>query len=426
VVSHKYDAEAERLTLTVRQDLPETPDRMPKHPMHIPVAFGLVGPDGQDLSFASADGAAVADNVLNLTTGSAEVVFQGVRARAVPSLFREFSAPVHVQSDLSTEERLFLLGRDPDPFNRWEAAQQLALTMLESATATIRAGESPSFDPRFGEELGRLADDDGLDPAFRALALALPSEIDIAQGIGRNIDPDAIHAARRALEVQLGQKIGPLVAEAAARMPPARPFSPDSDSAGRRAFTHAAWALGAAGGSMMGRDLTEFYRTAENLTDRLAALRILVHQEMEGAEDALRNFCERYQDTPLVLDKWFAVQATTPNHETLDRVENLGSHPSFSFKNPNRIYSLIRSFAAANPVGFNRPDGAGYRYLAGIIGTLDGQNPSVAARLATAFRSFRMLEPERQNHAKEALASLQQSGRLSRDVSDIVQRTLQG
>jgi aminopeptidase N len=147
---------------------------------------------------------------------------------------------------------------------------------------------------------------------------------------------------------------------------------------------------------------------------------------MEGAEDALRNFCERYQDTPLVLDKWFAVQATTPNHETLDRVENLGSHPSFSFKNPNRIYSLIRSFAAANPVGFNRPDGAGYRYLAGIIGTLDGQNPSVAARLATAFRSFRMLEPERQNHAKEALASLQQSGRLSRDVSDIVQRTLQG
>jgi aminopeptidase N len=209
-------------------------------------------------------------------------------------------------------------------------------------------------------------------------------------------------------------------------MAPARPFSPDAESAGRRAFTHAAWALCVAGGSMTGANLSEFYRTAENLTDRLAALRLLVHRGLDGAEDALRSFRERYEGTPLVLDKWFAVQATTPTHASLERVKALGEHSSFSFKNPNRIYSLIRSFAAANPVGFNRPDGAGYRYLAGIIGTLDGQNPSVAARLATAFRSYRMLEPQRQQHAKDALASLQQSGRLSRDVSDIVQRTLQG
>ncbi|MBA3518932.1 MAG: aminopeptidase N [Rhizobiales bacterium] len=425
-LAHVYDPEAERLRLRLTQDLPETPDRLPKQPMHIPIAFGLVGPDGQDLSFAASAGAEVADGVIHLTSGSAELVFDGVKARAVPSIFRGFSAPVHIQSDLSPEDRLFLTGRDPDPFNRWEAAQEIALGMLASATDAVRAGGKPSFDPRFAEELARIADNDELDPAFRALALSLPSETDIAQAIGRDVDPDAIHGARRALLADLGARIGDVVAAAAGRSAQGQPYSPDADNAGRRALTHAAWGLGAAGGLMDGSELIRLYSAAENLTDRMAALRLLVHDGLAGSEEALQAFFARYSDNPLVLDKWFAVQATVPERDALKRVESLGRHPSFSLKNPNRVYALIRSFAAANPVGFNRPDGAGYRYIAGIIGELDPQNPSVAARLATAFRSFRMLEPIRRGHAEQALQELREADNLSRDVSDIVMRTLEG
>ena len=182
---------------------------------------------------------------------------------------------------------------------------------------------------------------------------------------------------------------------------------------------------GVAGGTLHGAQLVQRLEAAENLTDRLAALRLLVHFDLDGADQALDSFARRYAGRALVLDKWFAVQATAPHHAALDRVETLSRHPGFSLKNPNRIYALIRSFAAANPVGFNRPDGAGYRYLAGIIGELDGQNPSVAARLATTFRSYRMLEPGRRAHAEQALRQIREFDKLSRDVSDIVIRTLE-
>ncbi len=425
-VTHRYEPEKERLTLQLEQDIPETPDRNPKQPMLIPIAFGLVGPDGQDLSYSKATGAEVADGVIRLTKSREEVVFEGVRARPIPSLLREFSAPVHLKSDLTAEDRLFLVGRDPDPFNRWEAAQQTALSMLSRATEAVKAGRPPEFDPRFSDELGRLADNDELDPAFRALALQLPSETDIAQAIGSEIDPDAIFAARQALRAHLGAAIGEVVAEAAARSAPSRPYSPDPDNAGRRALQHAAWSLMSAGGMMSGADIAERYQEAENLTDRLAALQLGVHRRLDGSEAMLETFYSRYRDNPLVLDKWFAVQATEPSHAALDRVEALAAHPAFSFKNPNRIYALIRAFAAGNPVGFNRPDGAGYRFVARVIGELDGQNPSVAARIATAFRSWRMFEPKRRREAETALRALQQSHTPSRDLGDILSRTLEG
>ncbi|MGH6922200.1 MAG: aminopeptidase N [Propylenella sp.] len=425
-IRHRYEPEKERLTLELRQDIPETPDRKPKQPMHIPIAFGLVGPDGQDMSYSGARGASVKDGVIHLTRGREEVALDGVKARAIPSLFRQFSAPVHVEADLSTEDLLFLIGRDPDPFNRWEAAQRIALHMLERATAAIRKGEAPSFDPRFAEELARLASNDELDPAFRALALSMPSETDIAQAIARDVDPDAIHAARRALLTSLGRDIGETLVDVAARAAPSRPYSPDAENAGRRALQHAAWGLLALGGSMSGRELLEKFGDAENLTDRLAALKILVHLEMAEAEEALDRFHERYRGNALVLDKWFATQATVPAHDTLGRVEALAGDPAFSPKNPNRVYALIRSFAAANPVGFNRPDGAGYRFVAKTIGELDAHNPSVAARIATAFRSYRMLEPKRRGEAEDALRRLRALEKPSRDLSDIVVRTLEG
>jgi aminopeptidase N len=425
-IKHRYDPDKERLTLELKQDLPETPDRQPKKPMHIPIAFGLVGPDGQDLSFSESHGAKAGDGIIHLTKGREEVVFEGVRVRAVPSLFRAFSAPVIVHSDLSSEDRLFLVGKDPDPFNRFEAAQQIALASLERATEAIRAGRSPEFDPRFAEALGLIADNDELDAAFRARALTLPAETEVAQAIGRDIDPDAIHAARRALQASIGSAIGARVAEAADRSRPSFPYAPDAENAGRRALMHVAWTLSVASGALDASEISTRFAKAENLTDRLAALRLLAHHELEGAEAALARFLDRYRDNALVLDKWFAVRATVPTHGALGDVESLTAHPAFSLKNPNRVYALIRSFAAANPVGFNRPDGAGYRFVARITAELDRQNPSVAARIATAFRSWRMLEAGRRGQAEDALRQLRETQRLSRDVADIVVRTLEG
>ncbi|MYZ48873.1 aminopeptidase N [Propylenella binzhouense] len=425
-VRHAYDPASERFTLALRQELPVTPDRLPKHPDHIPIAFGLVGPDGQDLSFRRAAGAEVADGVLHLTTETAEIVFEGVKARPVPSLLRGFSAPVLLRSDLTTEDRLFLIGHDPDPFSRWEAAQSIALAALEAGAAEIAAGGAPSFDPRFAEALGRLAANDELDPAFRALALTLPGEGDVAQAIGKDVDPDAIHAARVALQAAVGRAVAAIATEAAGRNAPAEPYSPDAGNAGRRALRHAAWSLSIAAGEISSDDMRALYETAGNLTDRLAAMRLACHYGLACADDVLAAFLERYRGNPLVIDKWFTVQATIPAHETADRVAALTRHPAFSMKTPNRVYALLRSFASANPVGFNRPDGAGFGLIADMIAEIDPNNPAVAARLATAFRSYAMLEPRRRAAARAALSELAARPKLSRDVSDILHRTLEG
>jgi aminopeptidase N len=422
--SHRWDEEAGRLTLRLQQELPETPERQKKAPMHIPIAFGLVGPDGQDLSWRSTRSAEVRDGIVHLTAPAAEIVFEGLPARPVPSLLRGFSAPVRLETDLAAEDLLFLVGADPDPFNRWEAAQRLALEELKRAAGRLGAGEAPSFDGRLAEALGRLAANDELDPAFRALALTLPGEINVAQAIGSDVDPDCVHLARRSLQATLGSTIGEIVAAAAARHPPAEPYVPDPESAGRRALQQVAWDLAMAADPGAAAALFERFATAGNLTDRIAALRSLAHHQAPQAEDALASFHERYRDNPLVLDKWFAVQATAPGHATLTRVELLAQHTSFSLSVPNRVYALVRSFGAANPTGFNRPDGAGYRFVAGMIAKLDKQNPAVAARLATCFRSFRMLEPGRREAAEAVLRELAAEPDLSRDVADILGRTL--
>ncbi|HMB47550.1 MAG TPA: DUF3458 domain-containing protein, partial [Afifellaceae bacterium] len=379
----------------------------------------------QDLSFSGVEGGPVTDGVMHLNGASTRFVFDGVMAEPVPSLFREFSAPVHVQSDLTVEQLIFLVGHDPDSFNRWGAAQTLALTILTSAAATVRDGGEPDFDDRFAGALGLLAGNEELDPAFRAQALSLPSETDIAQSVGQDIDPDAIHAARAALEAECGTAMAPAALAAAERNPPAADYSPDAEEAGRRALQYAAWRLALAADPSFSATVGTAFDQAGNLTDRIATLRMLAHAHAPGSRDALERFYTLYRDNPLVLDKWFFVQATTPGAGTLETVQDLTGHPAFSMNNPNRVYSLIHAFGAANPTAFNRIDGEGYRFLAAIIGELDPQNPSVAARIATSFGSFRMLEPVRREAARKALDELAGRNSLSRDVSDILTRTLQ-
>jgi aminopeptidase N len=425
VANGSYDARTRRYTLTLAQNVPATPGQPTKKPMHIPVRFGLVGPNGEDLAFDAAVGAAVSGDVIHLTEPSQTVVFSGVSAPPVPSLLRGFSAPVKLMMELAPAELLFLLRTDADSFNRWRAAETLAMRQLIAATAAVRGGSAPAYDIGFIDALGQVAANEALEPAFRAQVLQLPGEADVAREIGHDVDPDAIATARSGLRAAIASRVGDRLRQLHRSLRSDAPFSPDAASAGRRALRNALLDLIAGDGSEHGVSLVaDSFRAADNMTDRLAALAILCHGGVEARHEALDAFYQRYAGDALVVDKWFALQATTPTADTLSRVQALLGHPAFSVSNPNRIRSLIGSFAAANQTQFNRADGAGYNFVAGFVLDLDPKNPQTAARLLASFRSWRALETGRRQKAEAALNKIAAVQNLSRDTRDIITRTL--
>jgi aminopeptidase N len=262
------------------------------------------------------------------------------------------------------------------------------------------------------------------DPAFAAYLLALPRDNDIAREIGHDIDPDAIHAARIALRKRLSERVWPALSALGAEKTTGQPYSPDAASAGRRALRHAALAAAVEAEPGGVKRVEKFFDGADNLTDRYSALQALHDKPGAMREGLLAAFEYLYRNEPLVLDKWFLLQSGIPERDTLARVRKLMSHPAFSLTTPNRVYSLIMGFAQGNPREFHRPDGAGHAFIADLILELDARNPQVASRLATAFRTWKSLEPRRKAHAMAALERLAGAPTLSRDVADIVTRTL--
>jgi len=420
----RYDAASRSYELTLEQACPPTPGQAQKQPVPIPVAFGLIGPDGADIAAPKTDSKAVNGGVIELAQPRERIVFTDLPGKPVPSLLRGFSAPVRLTTNLSTDEMLFASGNDSDPFNRWQAVQTLATRTLVDAQAALKRGGEPSVDPRFVESLHASIGNAALDAAFRAQVLALPSEADIAREIGRDVDPDAIHAADDWLRGLIGTALGESLRDLYRGFASNAPYSPDAEDAGRRALRNIALSL-LAGTGPDGIALAErHYHDADNMTDRMAGLSALTKQGGPEADGALEDFFARYHTDPLVLDKWFGLQATMPAAETLERVKTLTQHPAFSTGNPNRVRSLIGAFAAANPTQFNRPDGAGYRFVADFTLEIDKSNPQVAARLLSAFRSWRVLEPGRRAVAEAELKRIAAHAGLSRDTADIVQRSL--
>jgi aminopeptidase N len=276
---------------------------------------------------------------------------------------------------------------------------------------------------RLAQALGATASDETLGEAYRAEFLKLPSESDIARELARNVDTDAVHGARETLRAAIGKEIRGTLAELYARTAPRGPFSPDPQSAGQRALQSAVLDLLVGTGDPVEIARAErHYRDATNMTDAIAALSILSH--LDGpARGALDDFYARWQDEPLVLDKWFAVQARAARPQAVETVQALLAHPKFSLKNPNRVRALLGGFAHGNPTAFNRPGGAGYRLLAEQALQIDGFNPHVAARLLGAFESWHTLEPKRQAHAKAVLEDLA-AQKLSTDSYEIVTKIL--
>jgi aminopeptidase N len=393
--------------------------------MVIPLRTDLVGKDGRDLPLVLTNGTTIERGVLELTEPSHTFEFANIVERPVLSTNRGFSAPIRLVTDLDTDDLTFLAAHDSDPFNRWQALQTVSTRLLIDNVAALRADTTPRSDDKLIAALKAVLDDPKLEPAFIALMLVPPGEGDIAREIGKDIDPDAIFRARKMLRADIGDKLGDALAAAYDRLAVKGPYSPEAKDAGQRALRNVVLDLLAATGKpdAVARAARQ-YDAADNMTDRMAALSTLSLHEGPSRERAIADFYKRFADNALVVDKWFSLQAMSPEPETLDKVRALTAHPAFSFANPNRVRSLIGAYAQSNPPQFNRADGAGFDFIAGVILSLDPKNPQLAARMATAFRTWRMLEEGRRAKAQAALSRIKMTANLSRDLLDIVERAL--
>jgi aminopeptidase N len=420
-----YEARTKTARLTVNQITPPTPGQPRKEPMLIPLRVGLLGSNGQDLPLRLVDGAEVKDGLLEISSREQSFTFRDVPAPPTPSLLRGFSAPVRLTMSLDPHQIEFLMINDTDPFNRWQAAQSYAMRLL---TAAAREGTS---EPVVGKEALRLAQalavagaEAALTPAYRAEFLKPPTESDIARELAHDVDPDKVRSAYEGLRATIGSKMRKALIEIYEGAASSGPYSPDPESVGRRALRSAALDLLVASGEASEVARAErHYRAASNMTDAIAALLILANYAGSPRDDVLADFYRRWQDEPLVLDKWFAVQARAVRKDSVETVRSLLSHPKFTLKNPNRVRALVGSFVHGNPTGFNREDGAGYELLASTALEIDSFNPHLAARLLGAFESWRTLEARRQAKARATLERLA-AAETSTDSYEIVTKTL--
>ena len=378
-------------TLTVKQSM--------NPPFHIPLAVKIGN----------------RERVLSIRSLEENFEFKNLKSKPVPSLLRGFSAPVILNFPYTEADLIHLMAADDDAFNRWEAGQRLMATII------LEHGGEPSQE--FLAACARVLEGSAADPAFAAEALALPSESFLAEQM-HVVDPDALHAARNGLRRRIAQALrGRLLAVYEANAT-AGPYSPDAASAGRRALRNLClgFLMELADDEARALCLAQYER-ADNMTESFAALSLLANCDCPERKPALERFYEKWRDESLVVDKWLSVQATSRLPGTLTRVRELLSHPAFDIRVPNKVYALIRAFAA-NHVRFHAADGAGYAFLADQVLALDKLNPQVAARMARAFDRWKRFDPARQALAGAQLTRIRDAEGLSRDVAEIVSKAL--
>ena len=430
----RYDAHTRTYTLGFEQHGLATPGQPSKLPHVIPMAVGLVGRDGRALPLQLEDEppTAATERVLVLDEAKSFYTFVNIDSDPVPSLLRGFSAPVILAEPLSDADLLVLLQHDSDPFNRWEAGQRLAMNRL---LAAIRAEVDPrqlTLDMPFVAAMRAVLHHAQLDAAFKTLVLELPDENLIAEQLDTAVDPQRIHAVREAMLAQLARNLRDDWVWAFESHQVHGGYTPDPVSAGRRALANRALAmlcvdaLGAGDTVWPGRAYQRV-KDAANMTERLGALAALTESHAELAERALAHFHAQFSHEPLVIDKWFALQARMPERSdgrVFARVRQLMQHPDFTLKNPNRARSLIQAFCSFNPAGFHRTDAAGYVFWAEQVMQIDAINPQLAARLARAMDRWSHLAEPYRSAAREAIWRLAARTDLSSGVREIVERTL--
>jgi aminopeptidase N len=420
-VSTQYEPESRIYKVTLTQSCPPTTGQPTKEPFVIPIALGLVARDGRELT----------TGMHVLTQESETLTFAGMEDEPVPSLLRGFSAPVVLEFDYGDDQLLTLLAHDTDPFNRWEAGQRLA---VNRALAYIRepglTARDIKLDAPYIEAMRSILRHPTLDAAFKELALMLPAETYIGEQLD-TVDPQRVHAVREAMREQMAQALYADWEWAYETHRENGAYSPDPVSSGRRALaglalTHLCLAAKRSGDAVWPGKALQRFKDASNMTDRFNALAALVTTGQELGAQALQRFHAMFKDEPLVLDKWFALQAGAPDRggNVLPAVKQLMTHADFNIRNPNRARSVIFSYCSANPGAFHRQDAAGYVFWSDRVIELDGINPQVAARLARALDRWKKLAEPYRGAAREAIARVAGKTDLSNDVREVVTRAL--
>lgn len=389
-----------------------------KAPFHIPLAVGFLSARGEPLTFKHA-GISGTTALLELTVPTATFCFEGVGAGAIVSLNRGFSAPVHVDFDYDDDQLSLLAAHDPDAFSRWEALQTLFARHLVNAAA------SPNSTERILSVCFGLLEDQTLDAAYLTRLLILPSDKYLLQ-LMNPMQPLKLAKRKQSLEMILGDHLAAHLLKRLSTAPKDEPYAPTPLQSGVRALSNLAIAWLCQAGHVKAKALaTERFAAASNMTDRLGALRaLLLHPDRDDAvTDALTAFYERFQGDPLVVDKWFALQAGSPG-TTLEDIRGLIAHPSFDRRNPNRLRSLVFQFCLNNPLGFHAPDGSGYQFWADQVVLTDQANPEIAARLARALDHWTHHDDETKTLMHRALQTVASHGSLSSNTREIVSKAL--
>ncbi|MBT8550426.1 aminopeptidase N [Polynucleobacter paneuropaeus] len=407
-VEERYDAEKKQYHLNLSQSCTATPGQSEKKPFHIPLKMRLITDQGDQ-----------AEILLELTQVNQSWTFDCINQRPVLSINRNFSAPIQLDFDQSQDDLLTLFSHDDDPFNRWEAGQKLAMQMIL---------ENRLPDQKLIEAYRELLLDPNLDPAFKELALTLPAESYLYEQ-GHDVDPQKIYQARCAFRHAMASELRMEFAAIYQQMQTPGPFKSDGVTAGKRGLKNFALNM------LLEADVSVWvpmavnqYQTADNMSDRYAALACLVNHDAKPAKSCLADFYERFKSDPLVTDKWFALQAMRPPLElagsTLNEVRYLRQHEAFKLNNPNRVRSLIHAFCMNNPASFHQADGSAYNFWAESVLALDPVNPQVAARLARALDRWRLFAEPYRSKMHAALERVAQCNTLSSDVREVIVKAL--
>ncbi len=434
-ITRSYNPKTRKYTLVIRQTIPPTPGQTVKSPMQIPVAVGLLGRDRRELPLTvegeagrKGDGAlsrgGAGTMILDVRKPEETFVFTDIAEEPVPSIVRHFSAPVRVNVDLTDEERRFLMAYDTDEFNRWDAAQQLEVRLILSLVRDYQAGRKPALDPALSGAFGKILESKMQDKLFQAFMLSLPAENYVADFMDV-IDPEAVHAARRFVQQTLASELKQTFLAVYYTNQDTGPYRHDQDSIGRRSLKNTCLAyLMELNEPGIRKLCMEQFLAAGNMTDVIASLASLSAVDCPERQQALDLFYQKWKADPLVMDKWLSIQALSPLPDSLEKVKALMSHPAFNFRNPNKVRALIGAFVQGNAVRFHDGLGRGYRFLADQVLALDPLNPQIAARLVSAFTLWRRYDERRRGLMKTELERIKQQRGVSRDVYEIVSKSL--
>jgi aminopeptidase N len=431
-VSESYDSAAKTYSLTFRQSCPTTPGQPgdSKKPFVIPVELGLLDKQGGAvaLRLQGEDAAAGNTRVISVTEAEQTFTFVDIAEQPLPSLLRGFSAPVKLSFPYNRDQLMFLMQHDSDGFNRWDAGQQLSVQVLQELIDQYQKGQPLVLDQRLITALGTVLADSSLDQAMIAEMLSLPGEAYLTE-ISEVADVDAIHSAREFVRKQLADSLFDALwtrYTANRQLSKATPYVAEAEHFARRALQNIAlsYLMLSEKPEVLAATIEQF-DSADNMTERLTALAVLVNSPFTAEKDkALAVFAENFKDNPLVMDQWFSVQAGSPLPGGLERVKTLMQHPAFNIKNPNKVRALIGAFAGQNLINFHAADGSGYRFLADLVIQLNGFNPQIASRQLAPLTRWRKYDSKRQALMKAELVRIRDSGELSSDVFEVVSKSL--